>query len=1280
MFNFKKDTINRLFTRAAIAFYILNGLDSRPFSSISPSIFSSKYIFILFITNRSPITTSVFLFLDLETNQIINHRIYKGKNFYSKFSSFILNTLLESKLDTQKENLILIPRFYINKSLETRIKAIPHLRLEPYTIKTASCPPIMGEIKNMLRHNLPEDSKALAKWVTNFNYKFGGLLYKSKSILESNNLFSKISKRMYSTHTIKEQANKIKKVQEVNKWREFSMNIQTILDSTAIRNLLDQFWTQIADKKLKSKNRLILAIQLRVELGDGIIRSISTIDLAKSDDLNTLKDVYCELWSYKAGNYRHFNVKRVYLWYNFLPEGEFKNKISSKQLLERGPDSYTPKSLRSLIPLNMDFKSWGDFEFIEYQNLYKIQITDTNLIAHVSPNNDQNLVYIFCKKIGGLALIDSFTDKLLGDRDEFDSFKRQSDIRTLYYIKGCQVFLIETPSKWNFISQLKIPRDRNNEVIAPLNKVITMDLETRQFEERMEIVCLSVCYPNKTVKTFGIWEYKTAVEIIVAAFESILVKENDKSSVYFHNFSGFDSIFILRTLVNIDKLKTSPIFREGKLISLKLSYNKGGVPSGQKSKTSNTFAYSLMIYDSLLLLPSSLSKLAKAFKLEKQKGFFPLKFLDNTEIDWNYSGKVPNLKYFYTPHPLHKKEYAKYLEKYSEFVKDFESGESVTNWYLKEELIKYCEDDVIVLHHLILEFTDHIFKRYNLNIQKYPTLPSVAFAIYRSKFLKDSNLIPVSTGVIYSDLKQAYYGGFVDMYKPFARYVNSYDVNSLYPSSMLKYPMPVGTPQYFEGEPKYIENLFGFVFAKIEAPADLKTPILPVRIKKSGASTTIFPVGSWSGWYFTEELNNAKKYGYNFEILKGYTFKQSNLFSDYVQELYTIKLNSASGTPWYIISKLLLNSLYGRFGMSPYLETYKFVDESEFNELLKTDSVYITEFEEFGEKFGVSFRNLKTDQFSLPNVSVGIAAAISAWSRIEMTEYVMENSNNICYIDTDGIKITSELPSHQVGPKLGQMKWEGKFVESTFIAPKVYGGITTDSEMIIKVKGLKLPISYWELKKLLWLDPLEVSQSKWFRDFSSATIRILNQVYTLASNENKRELIRNSFGEIVDTAPYQMLNGSIIKSKRRVLYYLSAPLLEGLLSICDPKVIGLKLRLLSGLNLTHLLAPLPTLLQLPLIANIIYLPPPLPNVIYLPPPLPNIIYIYPEPIYMNLLQAPKSYLAIPEPKQLLKIAAPVSYLPLKAPIEEINIIYILPKVFYMESPLPSIIYLPRKRS
>jgi hypothetical protein len=44
--------------------------------------------------------------------------------------------------------------------------------------------------------------------------------------------------------------------------------------------------------------------------------------------------------------------------------------------------------------------------------------------------------------------------------------------------------------------------------------------------------------------------------------------------------------------------------------------------------------------------------------------------------------------------------------------------------------------------------------------------------------------IPIIGGEIYKDIKEAYYGGFVDVYKPFARFIKSYDINSLYPFAM----------------------------------------------------------------------------------------------------------------------------------------------------------------------------------------------------------------------------------------------------------------------------------------------------------------------------------------------------------------------------------------------------------------------------------------------------------------------------------------------------------------
>lgn len=55
----------------------------------------------------------------------------------------------------------------------------------------------------------------------------------------------------------------------------------------------------------------------------------------------------------------------------------------------------------------------------------------------------------------------------------------------------------------------------------------------------------------------------------------------------------------------------------------------------------------ITFHDSILLLPSSLDKLSKAFNVDNAKIIFPLYWLlNNPDFDINYIGSVPNIKYF----------------------------------------------------------------------------------------------------------------------------------------------------------------------------------------------------------------------------------------------------------------------------------------------------------------------------------------------------------------------------------------------------------------------------------------------------------------------------------------------------------------------------------------------------------------------------------------------------------------------------------------------------------
>jgi hypothetical protein len=196
------------------------------------------------------------------------------------------------------------------------------------------------------------------------------------------------------------------------------------------------------------------------------------------------------------------------------------------------------------------------------------------------------------------------------------------------------------------------------------------------------------------------------------------------------------------------------------------------------------------------------------------------------------------------------------------------------------------------------------------------------------------------------------------MYKPYGENLYVYDVNSLYAAAMSQNPIPVGNITYFEGDifnPDVIlgyeqkvntsiytgrnvindlKKPFGYFLVEIEAPDNLNIPILLTKAKINGNLRTIAPLGKWTGVIFSDEMYNAQYLGYKFKILNGYLFEGDFIFKDFVNDLYAIKCSHPKDHPMYLISKLLLNSLYGKFGM--HIETFltknSIVDNSELND------------------------------------------------------------------------------------------------------------------------------------------------------------------------------------------------------------------------------------------------------------------------------------------------------------------------------------------------------------
>lgn len=377
------------------------------------------------------------------------------------------------------------------------------------------------------------------------------------------------------------------------------------------------------------------------------------------------------------------------------------------------------------------------------------------------------------------------------------------------------------------------------------------------------------------------------------------------------------------------------------------------------------------------------------------------------------------------------------------------------------------------------------------------------------------------------------------MFIPYGKNLLQYDVNSLYPHIMNKFLMPSTNVRKFEGNILEInKHAFGIFEAKITCPTDLKIPVLQTKVKVNGGIRTISPTGTWTGSHTSEELKLAIQHGYSVEVLRGYTFDQRSLFKSYVDTLYKIKQNTPKSDPMYLVSKLLLNSLYGKFGMNPNLPSNIILSNDEV-ELFIEDNRDKFIFEDIvnlnnGSSLIVYSNkyNEKGSTFTHKNINVAIASYITSYARIFMYNVLTQKGYKIYYMDTDSVVVDKPIDNKLIhDSKLGLLSLDLKYDEFVAIAPKVYGGIGTDSKgnksEFVKIKGFKNSIPFSDLKKLLVIDSnLTLNQEKWYKDFSSGSISIIPQQYLLSSTENKRKYVVEN-NTLTNTVPYNLKDGKI---------------------------------------------------------------------------------------------------------------------------------------------------------
>lgn len=547
----------------------------------------------------------------------------------------------------------------------------------------------------------------------------------------------------------------------------------------------------------------------------------------------------------------------------------------------------------------------------------------------------------------------------------------------------------------------------------------------------------------------------------------IVRQEKSPLTIYFHNLSRFDGIILLKHLACHHKnYKLKTLLRNNRVYEI-------AVYSGKKML--------FRIRDTLNLLPASLDALSKNLCPELGgKGNIDHNNLSQTNIE-------PQ----------------------------------------KKILLDYMKQDILLLGGVMLKAQEIYWKLFKVDIESKITLASLALSIFRLKYYDASNWpIHIPNKNEDSFIRLAYYGGHTDAYKPFGKNLYYYDVNSLYPFVMKEFPMPGGVPVWHRNlEGMDLDSMFGFIEAYVECPKTINKPFLPYRNKEN---TLIFPTGEFVGVYFSEELKYARDIGYTVIPISGYLFeRKESPFKDFVSSLFESRLEAKKekNDAMAYVYKILMNSLYGRFGINPKSTITELSDENKKKHLLRYSDIIFCELL-YENKYVISFHSNTDkgpDYWKPPeNSAVQLAAAITAYARIYMYPYISREDSY--YTDTDSVVLGQPIPDEEVSPSsLGKFKLEDFILEGYFLAPKSYYYKTKEKKDVLKFKGPLKDHVRKDIFNTLYLNPdtkIPVKNLRKFKvNIKDLTVREEERIDTLGIKlGNKRNPVFRS-GDWVDSEP-----------------------------------------------------------------------------------------------------------------------------------------------------------------
>lgn len=910
------------------------------------------------------------------------------------------------------------------------------------------------------------------------------------------------------------------------------------------------------------------------DLYDWFVNYYKTIDVRLEISMDKYKYVSYDIYELQFIIYIYGDtVKQRLVKFRKDSLGVHKDLINVSKISEGFnqllPLTYDKERFGILLNKNIVNNSVNTVNLIDGDEVNVLELINSNLVYNKKLVNIASSIDFYQKNVKGsdiLILVESFSNrnninvynikgmlicKIVDVKLSHNSFTRQiGNVKS--YINDTGMYRRDITIDFPHVYPAPY-KGRQSGMLHPEWRIGTLDIETYVVDKNCSKAYAIGFYADNKAETFYINEDLDSDLLIIECIGKMLNEKYNGYTFYVHNLAKYDSFYLIPVLIDCvnlypNKYNYKFIFRDDYVIGIKIS-----------AKISNK-TISIRIVDSYTILAASLDKLCKTFNTDVRKSIFPYDFINKHNLF--YLGNKPDIKFFKV------KVEDKFTGVVSEEIINNSQYNSIRrdNWSVKEETLRYLENDLISLYEVVQKFRDYIFIKYRVHITDSLTISGLTMNVFLRKYYNKSNNIPlIKQKSVYNNIKKSYYGGITEVYKPHGFKLYLYDVNSLYPFAALN-TMPGLKSIYTDNINKNFceleDNIFGFFYCKITAPNNY-LGLLPYKINGGLVS----PVGIFEGWYFSEELRFAFNNGYDIQILSGYQFdKSENVFDEYVKDLYEIK--STTDDPVIkAITKSFLNNLLGRWGLNINKYITRIISEDEFQFIMSTriirsfkyikDKVLVTYDKEISkdicESHNLDYAKVLTasvnsvcdfsaehDKFN--DVSVAIASAITSYARVYMNKVkldILDKGGKLFYTDTDSIVTDIKLDDNLVGNNIGQFKLVHIIDEGYFISNKSYALKTTDGKTVIKCKGfLNRSLNFESFIEVYKGNVVEGKRYESKKDYSNGVILNIKDNLKLSPfSYTKRVKVLNSAKLWVDTKPININTNNSMKKEYHTISF-----------------------------------------------------------------------------------------------------------------------------------------------